>query len=135
LLDTGPLAAIVDPSEAEHQRCVETLAQIEPPLLTCWPVITEAAWLLRRDADALRRLLRGAQTGFFTVLDLRDKELPDIEALYARYTDLSPQLADLTLLYLAARDSLETVFTLGRRNFNVFRLKGKKRLRLLPDEV
>jgi uncharacterized protein len=84
LLDTGPLAAIVDPQETEHRRCVETLATIEPPLLTCWPVITEAAWLLRRDSAAVRRLLRGAQTGFYTVLDLDEGELPAIEALYSR---------------------------------------------------
>ena len=132
LLDTGPLVAIVDPNEADHELCVATLAEIQPPLLTCWSVITEAAWLLRRDPSAVKRMLQGAQTGFFTLLPLTDADLSKIEALHSRYADLNTQIADLALLHLAQRDNLETVFTLDRRDFAVFRLTGKKHLRLLP---
>ncbi|HEY2837895.1 MAG TPA: hypothetical protein VGJ26_02015 [Pirellulales bacterium] len=133
LLDTGPLVAIVAPNEVDHELCVATLPDVQPPLLTCWPVLTEAAWLLRRDHAATKRMLQGAQTGFFTLLPLMDIDLSDIEVLHSRYSDLNTQLADLALLHLAQRENIDTVFTLDRRDFGVFRLKGKRRLRLIPE--
>jgi hypothetical protein len=79
-------------------------------------------------------MLHGARRGEFTVLELADADLDPIERLLTRYGDLSPQLADVALLHLAQRDGLDTVFTLDRRDFSVFRLRGNKRLRLLPEE-
>ena len=134
LLDTAPLVAIIAPNDSEHRRCVDTLVRIRPPLLTCWPVVTEAAWLLRRDRNAIRQLLTGPQRGAFTICDLADEDLVQIDRLFVQYSDLSPQLADLALLHLAQRENLDTVFTLDRRDFTGFRLKGRRRLRLLPAQ-
>jgi predicted nucleic acid-binding protein len=133
LLDSGPLAAIVAQGDAEHATCSLALSNIEPPLLTCWPVLTEVAWLLRRDQAAIRTMLRGADTGFFTLLPLADDDLRQIDGLFVRYKDLRPQIADLALLHLAQRESLDTVFTIDRRDFTVFRVQGRKPLRLLPE--
>jgi predicted nucleic acid-binding protein len=90
--------------------------------------------MLRHDDNLVRRMLRAIPQGDLAILDVRAEELAEIDALYARYSDLSPQLADLTLLHLARREILDTVFTLDRRDFGTFRLKGNKRLRLLPEE-
>jgi uncharacterized protein len=134
LLDTGPLVAVFRSDDDHHQQCVETLGRIAPPLLTCWPVLTEALWLLRHDTLAIRELLLSADRGELSLLELGDRDLREIESLFAKYHDLSPQLADLALLHLAQRENLSTVFTLDRRDFTVFRLKGKQRLKLLPNE-
>jgi uncharacterized protein len=135
LVDTGPLVAIRNPKDSEHVRCVETLRLIQPPILTCWAVITEAAWMLRHDANLVRKMLGSLASGTIAILDVSAHEVPQIVELFARYSNLSPQLADLTLLHLAQRENFNTVFTLDRRDFGVFRLKGKKRLRLLPSEA
>ena len=134
LLDTTPLVAILDAHDSQHEHCVATLAQIVPPLLTCWPVITEAAWLLRAEPRAVRQLLTGPKRAAFTILPLADADLVQMDRLFEQYADLSPQLADIALLHLAQREGLDTVFTLDRRDFNVFRLKGRKRMHLLPDD-
>lgn len=134
LLDTGPLVAILSRADSQHARCVETLREIQPPLLTCWPVLTEAAWLLRSDQSAVSRLLQSGESGLYRLLEVEQQELPDIDKLLARYRDQSPQLADLTILYLARRDNLNTIFTLDRRDFSIFRRKGRGSFHLLPED-
>jgi predicted nucleic acid-binding protein len=46
LLDTGPIVAFFDASNFYHSICIEALKDIEGPLLTTWPVLTEAFYLL-----------------------------------------------------------------------------------------
>ena len=50
LLDTGPLFAFFDRSDADHQWAKEQWAQAPVPMLTCEPVLAEAAYLLREHA-------------------------------------------------------------------------------------
>jgi len=134
LVDTGPLVAILSRSDVHHLRCLETLKLIRPPLLTSWPVITEAAWLLRNHDDLLRGLYSLANRSVFEILQIPQSELGQIERLRTRYSSLSPQLADLTLVHLAQREGLSTVFTLDRRDFSVYRRKGRAGFRLLPED-
>lgn len=134
LLDAGPIVAMLNPNDRFHANCVETLRRIQPPLITSWPVLAEAAWLLRKNPLAISKLLRDGGDGFMRLAELRLDELPEIDKLYQRYGNLSPQLADLTLVYIAQRDTLDTIFTLDRRDFSVYRRKGKQGFRLLPED-
>ncbi len=135
LVDTGPLVALLRSNDIHHGRCVETLRGIHPPLWTCWPVLTEAAWLLRDLPRALQKLYAGPRLGVFQILPLPEDSLEWIAATTKRYRSLRPQLTDLALLYLAEQEGIGTVFTLDRRDFSVLRGKGRKALRLLPDSL
>lgn len=46
LIDTGPLVAFFDHSDAWHHRSLEILKGIKGPLVSVWPVLTEAFYLL-----------------------------------------------------------------------------------------
>jgi uncharacterized protein len=133
LLDTGPLVAMIRSADSDHERCVEILLHIERPLLTSWPVITEAGWLLRNSPAALSSLYTAYSSGLLDLLALSPGEFADLEELRSRYASLSPQLADLTLVHLAQREGLDTIFTLDRRDFSVYRRKGKSGFHLLPN--
>ena len=133
LLDTGPLVAILSRRDDYHRVCVEQLRELSPPLLTCWPVLTEAAWLLRKEPLAIQRLFQGFETGLLKLLALDETAAPWIVTFLHRYRDLGGQLADACLVYLAEHEQIETVFTLDRRDFSVYRLNDKRALNILPE--
>jgi hypothetical protein len=132
LVDTGPIVAILMASDEHHEACVDQLHRIRGPLLTCWPVITEAAWLLRAYPAAIRKLLSSFQRRPFDLVALGETDLPGIAAILAKYAGLGIQLADASLVHLANREGIETMFTLDRRDFGILRLAHGKKLHLIP---
>jgi len=132
LVDTGPLVAIASARDQYHQICVEQLRLLQPPLLTCWPVITEAAWLLRHQPSAVERLLGSFEVGLLRLLILDEKAPRWLAEFLTRYRKMGAQIADGALVHLAEREGIDTVFTLDRRDFLVYRLPHGRSLRILP---
>ncbi|HSV14757.1 MAG TPA: PIN domain-containing protein, partial [Tepidisphaeraceae bacterium] len=81
LVDTGPLVAILSESDQHHEACVEVLRHIRAPLLTCWPVITEAAWLLRAKPRNVQRLLKSIQDDFIQLLSMESASIEPVADL------------------------------------------------------
>jgi predicted nucleic acid-binding protein len=133
LIDTGPLVAVFSDADRHHARCTDTLKTLGPPLFTCWPVVTEAAWLLRTRPRSLYRLFDGIQNGLFRLLTLDADDLPAIAAIMRRYEDSGLQLADAALAHLAERESIRTIFTTDRRDFSIIRLRRNRALRIIPE--
>lgn len=132
LIDTGPLVAILSRSDEHHEMCVQQLEHVTGPLLTCWPVLTEAAWLFCSNADALRKLLSAFDGHHFALVLLDEADLPGICTILSKYRTLGIQVADASLVHLANRERIETIFTLDRRDFSVLRLAHGKKLRVIP---
>ncbi len=133
LVDTGPLVAIISSKDEYHSACVNALRGMPDPLLTCWPVITEAAWLLRKSLPAVQQLLRSIDGGFLELLPIAGAEAEAIATLMKRYEDIHPQLADVILVYLAHREKIDTIFTLDRRDFSIYRSGRRSSFRIVPD--
>jgi len=133
LLDTGPIVALLAKSDTHHHLCVKTFDTLLPPLLTCWPVLTEAAWLLRKQYLPVDRIADAHAAGMFELLPLEVDSVVEIARIVRPYEDSGIQLADAALAYLAERESISTVFTLDRRDFSIIRLKRNHALRLIPD--
>ena len=133
LVDTGPLVAIVSRGNEHHLACVDAFRDMPAPVLSCWPVITEAAWLLRSSPRAVQRLVRSIDDGFLEPLPLAGSEAAAIVGILQRYEDLSPQLADAVLVHLANREKIETIFTLDRRDFSIYRTARRRSFRIVPE--
>jgi uncharacterized protein len=104
LVDTGPLVALASTRDEHHARCVEQLRFIAPPLLACWPVLTEAAWLLRAQPESVALLLASLRDGLLALLRTDGSSAAPIASLLQKYRKLGVQLADAALVYLAERN-------------------------------
>jgi uncharacterized protein len=132
LIDAGPIVGILSEADEHHEACVQQLRAIRGPLMTCWPVITEVAWLLRAYPPAVERLLSSFNGRPFALLALSEADLAGIAAILAKYKSLGIQLADASLVHLANREGIGTIFTLDRRDFGVLRLARGRKFRLIP---
>ena len=132
LVDTGPLVAIMSQADQHHKTCLEALHDLPGPLFSCWPVVTEAAWLLRGSSGAVRQLLDSISAGFLELLPIQSAEASEIGKLMEKYRNIRPQLADAALVYLAERDGFDVIFTLDRREFSVYQAGRKRAFRIIP---
>lgn len=132
LIDTGPLVAILHAGDSQHEACVTQLHDIKAPLLTCWPVVVEAAWLLRDSPHAVQELLLSFNSGFLKLLTVDESAMTWLATFYRKYRKLEPQIADASLVFLAEREDIDTVFTLDRKDFSVYRMSGGRALRIVP---
>lgn len=120
LLDTGPLVSFLTSGLRHHSWAVEQWKRLRPPLLTCEPVLTEAAFLLKRegrDADGLFELL---ERGVIRVALELQKERADLRALMHRYRKRPMSLADACLVRLSEIHADGEVFTLDS-DFRIYR--------------
>lgn len=133
LLDTGPLVSFLASGLRHHLWTVEQWKRLRPPLLTCEPVLTEAAFLLkreRRDVDALFALL---ERGVIRVAVAVQEEQADLRALMHRYRNRPMSLAHACLVRLSEIHTSGEVFTLDA-DFRIYRRHGNKVIPvLMPD--
>lgn len=100
------------------------------PFLTSEAVLTELFHL--RGPQGADRAWRFVRSGAITLATIGDDELPSIHSLMTQYSDRPMDFADATLVYLANRESLNTVFTTDRADFETYRLAGRRRFRIFP---
>jgi uncharacterized protein len=132
LVDAGPLVALIDRSDPYHQVCREALAAIEDPLHTVWPAFTEAMYLLRSSAQAQRALWDMLALDSVQLLELGTGDYPRMRELMWKYRDLPMDLADAALVRVAERERVRRVFTVDRRDFEVYRPYRLGRFEILP---
>ena len=106
------------------------MAALNPPLVTCEPVLTEACFLIQRaggrPVDLIRKI---AQRSLIIGLDL-EEDASGIESLMQRYADTPMSLADACLVRLTERISDCRLFTLDS-DFEHYRRNGRQVIPLL----
>ena len=133
LVDAGPLIAMLDRGDRDHERCVAALKRLPAPLLTTWMPLTEAMHLLDFSRAGQEALLEMVERRALQVLPIDESDLPQIRALMRRYTELPMDFADATLVRVAIRERLSEIFTLDD-DFDVYRLEGRRRFSIVPIE-
>lgn len=133
LVDAGPLVAALDRSDARHSACLKALASIREPLLSVWPAVTEAAYLLGEISPrAQSDLLEMVESEVVGLVPLGAEDLPRIRELMAKYGDLPMDLADAALVRAAEREKIATILTTDARDFRIYRPAHVPTFRILP---
>lgn len=134
LVDAGPFVALIDRRDTHHANCVEALRAITDPLVTVWPALVEAMYLLDTWQEQAT-LWAMVETGPITLAPLDEQDVPRLRDLMRKYRDLPMDLADAALVHVAERDGYRRIFSLDRTDFEVYRLAGRERFTIVPPPV
>lgn len=125
LLDTGPLVALLNRRDRFHAWAVAQVDAMEPPLLTCEPVLTEACFLLRHDPAGPAAVLDLVHDDLLRVgLHVPD-EIVALRRLVRKYAPLPISLADACLIRLAELNAGSVLLTLDS-DFKIYRMHGRQ---------
>ncbi len=133
LFDTGVFVALLDKSEKNHERCVAFLKEFKGKLFTTEPVLTETLYLLGPSIKAQRACIDFLLKGGATLIPQSKESLSRASALMEKYEDIPMDFADATLVSLAEEIDVVEIFTLDRRGFSTYRIRGKTAFKIWPE--
>jgi hypothetical protein len=133
VVDTGPLYAVADRSDADHARSLAVLQRRDLDLVIPAMAIAEVCYLLgeRLGPTAEAAFLRGL--GGFDVEAPHPDDWERIGELVQEYADFPLGGVDASVVALAERLGTELVVTLDERHFRAIRPRHCAAFRLLPD--
>ena len=136
LTDAGPLVALVDQGEPDHDACVACLPDLSGPMATTWPAFTEAMYLLGEAGGwrAQGMLWSVLQQGDLEIAGQSSDDYERMRLLMQKYRDLPMDLADASLVRLAEERRARDIFTLDERDFRIYRIHGRQSFRLWPGK-
>jgi len=129
ILDTGPIVAYLYRRDAYHDWAVETFSGLDPPVITCEAVLTEACFLIERNRWPATRVLEYALESEMRIGLRVETEMEAVRALMRRYENVPMSLADACLVRLAEMTDLP-ICTLDR-DFAIYRTRRRRPLHLI----
>ena len=134
VLDTGPIVALLDASDPEHDRCVDMVETVREDLVVPWPVLVEVDyWLLKLfGPDPWQTFVEDVARGSYRLHHVNEADLARAAELERSYQSLDLGLVDAAVIVTCERLGETKVATLDRRDFSVVRPAHCERLTLLP---
>ena len=124
LVDTSFLFSVYDKQEPYHRQCLAALDQVNQPLVTCEPVVTEAIYLLRRLPGAPQAILESIQEGQLEIPFQLAQGANKVLAYYTKYRDTPCDFADACLMVLSDQYPRLPLVTVDASDFAVY-LRGR----------
>jgi hypothetical protein len=133
ILDTGPLVALVDGSDPDHDRCRELINAATEVRAVPVCTLVEIEYQLRPWHGGFAGLMRDVDAGNLEVHVPGPTELARATALIEEYADLPLGLVDAAVLAGVERLREPKLATLDRGHFSVVCPKHVARSQLLPE--
>lgn len=127
IADTGFLVAFANRNDAYHSWAVSVAKGVTEPLLTCEAVLAETAFHLQSVPLVLSMVTEGLVEIAFDC----NSQLSQLAALAERYSDRSPDLADLCLIRMSELYPRHSVITVDRADFRIYRRNKREVIPLI----
>ena len=128
LIDAGPIIALFTANDRHHRKVTEALKGYKGTLITTWPVITEAFYMLGYDVRAQLALLKWIERGALEIHQIPQELIGRIAQLTEKYADIPMDLADATLVVTAETLGIREIMTIDS-HFNAYRTHDRKAIR------
>jgi predicted nucleic acid-binding protein len=134
ILDTGPLYATMDRSDAAHRACRQLVLDAHEPLVIPSPVLVEVDyWIHQRlHPGILVALLDDIDAGAYRMEDLQTGDYRRVRELCDQYADADIGFVDAAVLAVVERLREPKLATLDRRHFGMVRPRHVAALELVP---
>ena len=132
LLDTGALVSLLDRGQRRHAECARFFDEWDQAVVSTEAVLTEATHLLGKQKGGRQACLDFFLSGGALLVPTTNASLRRARELVSQYADLPMDYADATLVVLAEELGTNLVFTTDRRDFGVYRIKGRRRFEIVP---
>jgi len=133
LLDTGALVSFLERRQRDHVACVRVFESWSGAVVSSEAVLTEATHLLGMTAGGRRACVDFFLAGGAVLVPATPASLRRARELIEQYESLPMDYADATLVVLAEEIGTDLVFTTDRKDFGVYRIRGRQRFRIVPD--
>ncbi|MDD9936873.1 MAG: PIN domain-containing protein [Myxococcales bacterium] len=120
VVDTGPLVAFLNKRDRHHAWVREVLGTVEPPLVTCESVLSEACFLVRDLPGGPDTVLELVSRGIVQVSFSLADELDDVRRLMKKYQNVPMAIADACLVRMTELERDSAVLTVDG-DFRVYR--------------
>src|SRR4029077_9797418 len=115
-----------------HEKCVDCLKTLREPLVTVWPPLVEAVYLLGDLPKAQEAVWEMLARGVVQLMSLGLVDIPRMRELMIEYAGRPMDLADAALVRVAEREGIGRIFTVDRNDFALYRLHGRIGLKIVP---
>lgn len=123
LVDTGPLVALFDPRDGQHNRCQFVLRSLREALFTTVPVLTETFHMLGPASHGSMRLRDFVLKSGLSIWFMNHSAIERSFELMEQYADHPMDLADASLIVAAEATQTRKIFTLDRNDFSSYRIR------------
>jgi len=132
LLDTGALVSLLDRSQRHHEAFASFFGGWSRPVVSTEAVLTEAAHLLGGIRGGRQACVDFFLSGAALLVPATMASLRRSRDLVSQYSDLPMDYADATLVVLAEELGTSLVLTTDKRDFAIYRIKGRRRFEIHP---
>ena len=126
IADTGLLVGFLDASDQHHAWAKGQFSRMRGSLVTCEAVLAETEYLVPGSGPRLMEMVR---RGALQVEHLLPGDAQPLAALMTKYPKM--QLADACIVRLSEVLPKAVVYTTDKRDFGVYRRRGKEAIDMI----
>ena len=135
VLDTGPILALLDADDPDHDACVRLIDEIDEDLVVVDPTFVEIDYWIRQRLSPIvwSTFVNDVTAGAYRRESLSTADLNRTVELESQYADLDLGFVDAAVVAVCERLDERKVATLDRRHFSVVRPSHCTAFEILPD--